>query len=267
MKALLAAILAAGAALANQNSAIIPPALQGIGIDQKLNQNLPLDLRFRDESGKSVALRSYFGQRPVVLALVYYDCPMLCTMVLNGLLRTMRAVNLSAGTDYEVVTVSFDPRETPQLAAAKKGFYVEKYRRPSGGAGWHFLTGDQPSISALTQAAGFRYKWDEKSRQFAHASGIMVATPGGRLSHYFYGLEYPPRDFRLALVEASQNRIGSPVDEILLYCFHYDAATGRYSLAVMNILRALALATVAVMLGFVFVSLRRDKRKLRSSYS
>ena len=239
----------------------IPDQLRGVGIDQRLNEQVPLDLAFRDETGGRVTLRQFFGRRPVVLALVYYNCPMLCTLVLNGLLRAMRAVNLDAGRDYEVVTVSFDPRDTPELAAAKKDSYVQKYGRASGAAGWHFLCGEENSIRALAQAAGFRYKWDERSQQFAHASGIMVLTPGGRLSRYVYGVEYAPRDLRLGLIEASAGRIGSPVDQLILYCFHYDPAKGKYSLAIMNVVRLSGIVTVGLLLGLIAATVRRDRRK------
>lgn len=251
-------VLLAGA-LAAQTA--LPPPLRDVGIDQRLNARIPLELGFRDESGAPVALRSYFGRRPVVLALVYYECPMLCTMVLNGLLKSLRAINLDAGRDFEVVTVSFDPGETPELAAAKKQSYVERYGRPTGAAGWHFLTGEEEAIRKLTQAVGFRYKYDPATNQFAHASAIMVLTPDGRLARYLYGIEYAPRDLRLALVEASAGKIGTPVDQVLLYCFHYDPATGRYSLLIMNIIRAAGVATVLALGLFMVVMFRRDRRR------
>ncbi len=262
MKAAIVLVLFAALAPAQYSrDSEIPDQLRGVAIDQRLNEQIPLDLAFRDESGNRVALRQYFRQKPVVLAFVYYTCPMLCTEVLNGLLRAMRAVTLDAGRDYEVVTVSIDPRDTPELAAAKKASYVQKYGRASGAAGWHFLTGEKSSVRALAATAGFRFKWDERSGQFAHASGIMVLTPGGRLSRYLYGLEYAPRDLRLGLVEASAGRIGSPVDQLLLYCFHYDPGKGRYSLTIMNIVRLSGIVTVALLLGFIAVTLRRDRRK------
>ena len=238
-----------------------PAPLRDVGIDQKLDEQLPLDLTFRDETGKPVQLRKYFGQKPVLLSLVYYDCPMLCTLVLNGLVRSLRAVPLDVGGQFQVVTVSFDPRETAALAAAKKETYVERYGRAQASQGWHFLTGDEASIQQLTRAVGFRYTYDEKSGQFAHATGIMVLTPTGRLARYFYGIEYSPRDLRLALVEASANKIGSVVDQLLLFCFHYDPKTGKYSLVVMNVLRIAGMGTLLALGSFMLVMFRRDRRK------
>lgn len=234
--------------------------IREVGFEQKLETQLPLDLKFRDETGREVALREYFGKRPVVLALVYYECPMLCNMILNGVASSLRVVNLDAGTDFDVVAVSFDPRETPELAAAKKEQYVEEYGRPGTASGWHFLTGDEEAIRRLTQAVGFKYFWDQESQQFAHASGVMVATPQGKLSRYFYGIEYAPRDMRLGLVEASAGRIGSPVDAILLYCFHYDPVTGKYGLVIMNVMRLAGIATVVLLAGFIVVMLRRERK-------
>lgn len=234
--------------------------IREVGFEQKLETQLPLDLRFSDEAGQEVALREYFGKRPVVLALVYYECPMLCNMILNGVASSLKVVNLDAGTDFDVVAVSFDPRETPELAAAKKEQYVQEYGRPGTASGWHFLTGDEETIRRLTQAVGFKYFWDEESQQFAHASGVMVATPQGKLSRYFYGIEYAPRDMRLGLVEASAGRIGSPVDAILLYCFHYDPVSGKYGLVIMNVMRLAGTATVVLLAGFIVVMLRRERK-------
>lgn len=234
--------------------------IREVGFDQNLNAQLPLDAKFRDEAGNTVELRQYFGKRPVVLALVYYDCPMLCTLILNGLTSSLKVVNLDAGTDFDVVAVSFDPRETAELALAKKAEYVKEYGRSGSERGWHFLTGDAEPIRRLTQAVGFKYFWDEESKQFAHASGVMVATPGGKLSKYFYGIEYAPRDVKLGLVEASEGRVGSPVDRMLLYCYHYDPVTGRYSLAVMNLIRLLGVGTVAAIALFIVMMLRRERR-------
>lgn len=238
--------------------------IREVGFEQNLNAALPLDAQFRDEAGNPVALRQYFGRRPVVLALVYYDCPMLCTLILNGLTSSLKVVNLDAGTDFDVLAVSFDPRETPELARGKKAEYVKEYGRSGAERGWHFLTGEEESIRRLTQAAGFKYYWDEESKQFAHASGVMVATPDGKLSKYLYGIDYAPRDLRLALVEASAGRIGSPVDRMLLFCYHYDPSTGKYTLAVMNIVRVLGTATVAAIGLFVFLMLRRERRTANS---
>ncbi len=237
-----------------------PEILKEIGIDQRLNESLPLDIPFRDEAGRTVALRDFFGKRPVVLALVYYNCPMLCTQVLNGLVGALNVTSLEAGRDFDVLAVSFDTRETPAMAAAKKEAYLSRYKHPAAGAGWHFLTGDAASVEALTKAVGFRYRYDEKLEQFAHASGIVVVTPDGRLARYFYGIEYAPRDLRLGLVEASAGRIGTPVDQILLYCFHYDPASGKYGPVVVNIVRLAGLATVVLIgLGILAMSRRRAR--------
>jgi protein SCO1/2 len=239
--------------------------LAGVGLEQRLGEALPLDVQFKDESGTVVPLRTYFGQRPVVLALVYYECPMLCNQVLNGLSKSLRALEFTAGHEFEVVVVSFDPRETPALAAEKKANYLARYGRPGAEQGWHFLTGPQQSIDALTAAVGFRYRYDPKSAQYAHASGIMLSTPDGRLARYYYGIDYPTRDLRLGIVEASQERIGSPVDQILLLCFHYDPSTGKYSLAVMRLVQAAGAATVLSLGGFMFFALRRERRRIAAA--
>lgn len=237
----------------------LPAALKDVGIDQHLNEQIPLDLKFRDESGKEVRLGDYFGKRPVVLALVFYQCPMLCTQILGGMTGSLKTLNFNAGRDFEVVVVSFDPRETPEMAREKREISLTQYARPGTESGWHFLTGDQPSITALTQTVGFRYAYDEQTKQFAHASGIFVATPEGKLSRYFYGVEYAPRDLRLGLVEASNHKIGSAVDQLMLYCYHYDPATGKYGAVVMNIVR---LGGVLTLLGMavLFVLMRRTSR-------
>jgi len=237
----------------------LPKALDDVGIDQKLNEQLPLDLVLRDENGQNVRLNDYFGKKPVVLALVYYQCPMLCNQVLNGMVGAFRVMSFVPGQEFEVVTVSFDPRETPALATAKKKTYVEylpEAKRAGAVTGWHFLTGDEEDIERLTEAVGFRYHFDEATNQFAHASAIYVATSGGRLARYFYGIEYAPRDLRLALIETSQNKIGSPVDQLILYCYHYDPATGRYGAAVMNMIRVGGIATL-IALGALLLLLRR----------
>ncbi len=236
------------------------PILQRVGIDQKLGASVPLDLAFRDEEGRAVRLGTYFGEKPVILSLVYYECPMLCTLILNGLVRSLRALSFTAGKEFTVLTVSFDPREGSELAAAKKQAYMRVYGRPEAERGWHFLTGEEAAIRRLTEAVGFRYAFDSETGQFAHASGIMVLTPQGRIARYFYGIEYAPRDLRLGLVEAAQGKIGSPVDQILLYCYHYDPKVGRYSLIVMNVLRLAGVATVLVLGGFLVVMFRRDRR-------
>ncbi|NUO80153.1 SCO family protein [candidate division KSB1 bacterium] len=246
---------------AQLGASVQPEILREVGIDQRLNEQLPLDLVFRDEAGQSVALQKYFGEKPVVLALVYYECPMLCTQVLNGLTESLRPLAFNVGEQFEVVTVSFDPRETPALAAAKKKGYVEKYNRAGASEGWHFLTGDSVAIRQLTEAVGFRYKLDPFTKQYAHASGIIVATPQGKLARYFYGIEYPTRDLRFALIEASENRIGNVVDQVLMYCFHYDPSTGKYSVAVINVLRVTGIATVLALGTFMLVMLRRERRQ------
>ncbi len=244
-------------------ASVLPPGLRHVGIDQNLNTQLPLGVAFRDEAGRQMPLASYFGSRPVILALVYYQCPMLCTQVLNGLVMSLRGMSLESGRDFEVVVVSIDPAETPDLAARKKAEYLRRYRKSS--TGWHFLTGAEPQIQSLASAAGFHYAYDPKTKQFAHASAIMVVTPSGRLSRYFYGIEYAPRDLRLGLVEASGNKIGSPVDQLLLYCYHYDTSTGKYSAIVMNIVR-LAGALTLLGLGLLLIWLwRRDLGRSRKA--
>jgi protein SCO1/2 len=237
-----------------------PEPLRDVGIDQHLDAPLPLDLTFRDEQGASVRLGQYFGDKPVIVTLVYYECPMLCTLVLNGLVRAMNALAFDAGKEFEVVTVSFNPADTPALAAAKKESYLRSYPRPGAAAGWHFLTGDQAAIDALTRALGFRYRWVPEQRQYAHAAGIVVATPQGRLARYFYGLEYSARDLRLGLVEASQGKIGSPVDTVLLYCFAYDPVSGTYAATALNAIRIGGVVTVLALGGFLVTSVRRERR-------
>ncbi|HEX8843644.1 MAG TPA: SCO family protein [Pyrinomonadaceae bacterium] len=241
----------------------LPTALQEVRIEQRLNEQLPLDLKFKDETGRTVELRDYFnGPKPVVLSLVFYKCPMLCNQILTGLMAALRAQNFTAGREFEVITASFDPRETPEDAAEKKRDYLARYNRPGAEKGWHFLTGDAESIRRLTDAVGFRYHYDEKTNQFAHASGIMVLTPGGKLSRYFYGVEYNPRDLRLGLVEASDGKIGSVVDQLLLYCYHYDPATGRYGPVVMNFMRLGSIVTIVGLVGLVLILRRRKKATL-----
>jgi protein SCO1/2 len=242
------------------SAAGMPELLQEVGLDQKLNAQIPLNLTFKDESGRTVKLGDYFGKRPVILTLNYFECPMLCTEVLNGLTGAMKTLNFSIGKDFDVVTVSFDPRDTPELARAKKANYVERYHRDGAVEGWHFLTGNEPEISMLTRAVGFRYAFNKAVGQYAHASGIMVLTPEGRLSRYFYGIEYAPRDLKLALMESADHKIGSPVDQLLLACFHYDPASGKYSLAVMRVVRASGVATLLLIGGAVVMLRRRERR-------
>jgi protein SCO1/2 len=244
-------------------ASVLPPALRNVSLDQRLNQQVPLDLQFRDESGRELPLSSYFGRRPVILALVYYQCPMLCTQILNGLTISLRGMSLESGRDFEVVTVSIDPTETPELAARKKDQYLRRYAR--GSAGWHFLTGAEPQIRQLASAVGFRYAYDPRTKQYAHASAIMVLTPAGKLSKYFYGIEYASRDLRLGLVEASEEKIGTPVDQLLLYCYHYDPHTGKYSAIVMNIVRLAGALTLAIFVPLLIWAWRRDLRRDRQA--
>jgi protein SCO1/2 len=236
-----------------------------VGIDQRLNEQVPLDLVFRDEDGKEVRLGDCLGGKPTILVLAYYRCPMLCTQVLNGLVDGLRGVPFDIGNQFNVVTVSFDARETYPLAAAKKANYVEQYGRPNAAVGWHFLTGEQEAIDRLAQAVGFRYQYDSKHDQFAHGSGIMVLTPQGKLARYFYGISYNPRDLRFALVDASENKVGSPVDKLLLLCYHYDPATGKYTTEAMSFVRLSGLLTLLILGAFLLVSFRRDWLKSRKT--
>jgi protein SCO1/2 len=242
-------------------SAARPGILAKIAIDQKIGQQLPLDLPFVDDRGRQVTLADYFGRaskRPVVLALVYYECPMLCTQVLNGLVSAVGVLNLEVGRDFDVVAVSFNPKEGPGLAAQKKANYVERYGRPQSADGWHFLTGSQDSITRLTDAVGFRYELDKEIGQFAHGAAVEVITPKGTIAKYYYGIEYSPRDLRLGLVEASEERIGSLIDDVLLFCYHYDPASGKYGPAVLRMVRAAGVATIFAIAAFLTVSLRRE---------
>jgi protein SCO1/2 len=239
----------------------LPAALQNVGFEPPLNGQVPLTLEFRDETGREVHLGDYFGRKPVVLALVYYGCPMLCNQVEQGVVGSLKMLSFNAGRDFEVVFVSFDPRETPEMAAQKKVSALSRYGRPDTAAGWHFLTGSKESIDAVTHAANFRYSFSEKTGIFAHASGIMLLTPDGRISRYFYGVEYPSRDVRLGLVDASAGKIGNPIDHLLLYCFQYDPSTARYSATILRIVRLGGLLTIfAMVLGFVIFR-RRDARR------
>ncbi|MGZ4788951.1 MAG: SCO family protein [Terriglobales bacterium] len=237
-----------------------PDVLKKVGIEQRLNQQIPLDLKFRDESGREVKLGDYFGQRPVVLSMVYYECPMLCGEVLNGEASVFSALKFDIGKEFEVVTVSFDPTETPDLARAKKHNFVARYGRPGGDQGWHFLTGDKASIDALTKAVGFNYAWDRDTKQFAHAAAIMVVTPDGRLAQYFYGVEYSPKDLRFGLVQASQNKIGNVVDQVLLYCYHYDPRTGKYGPVISRALSIGGGLTVLILGGFLIIMFRLEPK-------
>lgn len=242
----------------------LPGPLADVGFDQRLGEQVPLDLEFLDETGRRVQLEQYFGERPVVLALVYYDCPMLCSMVLNGMVGGLRALDFDPGTEFEVLVVSFDPDESPELAGTAKQTYLERYDRPGTETGWHFLTGDQAAIQALTRSVGFRYVYLPEEDQFAHAAGILALTPEGRVARYYYGVEYAPRDLRLGLVEAADSRIGSMVDQVLLYCFHYDPTTGRYSAVAMNILRLAAGITLVFLGIFLLRQWLRERRHLHT---
>jgi protein SCO1/2 len=245
------------------SASAVPAPLRDIGFDQKIGDMVPLETAFRDEAGRDVRLGDYFGKRPVVMVFAYYDCPMLCTLVINGLSVALNLLSLNPHQDFEIVTISFNPHDTPATATAKKAAYLERYRRPGADAGWHFLTGERASIDRITSAAGFRYAWDERTRQFAHPTGVLVLTPEGRLARYLFGIEYGPRDLRFAIVEASAGRIGSPADALLLYCYHYDPTTGRYGIAIMRVIRIAGAVTVLALGCFIFVMLRRERPILR----
>jgi len=236
-----------------------PPYLQNVGIEQHLNGQVPPDLTFVDDTGRTVKLGDYFGHKPLILNLVYYNCTMLCGEALAGLAASMKMVKFNVGDEFDVITVSFNPRETPAIAAAKKQDYLKRYGRPGAASGWHFLTGPAESINALTKAVGFQYQYDSNSNQYAHATAIMVLTPQGRISRYFYGVDYPPKDLRMGLVEASQGKIGNAVDAVLLYCYHYDPTTGKYGAIVTNILKLGAGFTVLLLGGLIFILWRMDK--------
>jgi protein SCO1 len=240
----------------------LPQILKDVGFDQRLNEPVPLDVVFHDEEGREVKLGDYFGAKPVVLVMAYFRCPMLCTQVLNGLVEGLRETRLTMGQDFRVLTVSFDPSDSPKMAAAKKQNYIRAYGDPQAAADWHFLTGTQASIDRLARAVGFRYAYDATSDQYAHAAGIVVLTPAGKISRYFYDVHYSGRDLRLGLVEASQNRIGTAIDQVLLFCFHYDPTAGRYGAAVLNLVRVGGVLTV-VCLGLLFAGLIRGERRRR----
>lgn len=250
------------AAVVDVQAAWRPEILRRVGVDQQLGSQVPLDILFRDEVGRPATLRQLSG-KPVILALVYYQCPSLCNLVLNGVLRSAKSLSLSAGTDFEIVAVSFDARETPAMAAAKKAAYVKEYARQGSEVGWHFLTGAQTSSKMLADSVGFHFAYDPVTNQFAHGSAIIILTPDGKVAKYFYGVQYPARDLRLGLVEASQHRIGSIVDQVMLYCYHYDPSNGKYGFVIMNVLRVAGLVTVAVLAGFMFFMFRRDFRQRR----
>ena len=241
-----------------QDIGVRPDLLKEVGVDQKLNESVPLDLTFRDENGATVTLAQFFGGKPVILSLVYYNCPMLCTQVLNGIERSLKDVPMDIGNQFNVVTVSIDPTERPALASAKRALYAGLYGRPGAVQGWHFLTGDEPQIKQLANAVGFRYAYDAQSKQFAHASAIMMLTPTGKISRYLYGIQYSSRDLRLGLVDASGGKIGTPVDQILLFCYHYDPATGKYSVLISRIIKAAGVFTILVMAIGIFLLARSE---------
>lgn len=242
-----------------------PGLLSQVGMEQRIGQPVPLDLPFVDETGAAVTLGDYFGTRPVVLALVYYECPMLCTQVLNGLVTAIGVINFDVGREFDVVVVSFNPKEGPGLAAQKKAAYVERYGRPQTAGGWHFLTGSASSIARLTEAIGFKYALDAETGQYAHGPAIEVLTPKGTIARYFYGIEYSARDLRFGLIEASEERIGSAVDDVLLLCYHYDPATGKYGAAILDMVRVGGIATMLAFVTFVVISVRRERALARSA--
>jgi protein SCO1 len=241
-----------------QDIGVRPSLLKEVGIDQKLNQSIPLDLEFRDEHGKPVRLGEYFGQKPVILSMVYYNCPMLCTQVLNGLESSLKLIPMDIGKQFNVVTVSIDPTERPVLAEAKQALYTGLYGRPDAAQGWHFLTGDEQQVRRLANALGFRYAYDPDSKQFAHASAIMLLTPEGKISRYFYGIQFPSRDMRLGLVEASEGKIGTPVDQVLLFCYHYDPSTGKYGLLISRLVQLAGAVTVLAIASLVLVLYKKE---------
>jgi protein SCO1/2 len=260
---LLAALVLSGAASVNPRALEAPPALKEVGFDQKLGATLPLDAPFVDEAGREVRLGDYFGKKPVVLNLVYFDCPMLCTVSLNGLESALQVLAFLPGREFELVTISFDAKEGPALAAQKKRAHLTRLQRTGAEAGWHFLTGRPAAIQAVSRAVGFRYAWDEETHQFAHPAGLVVLTPDGRIARYLFGIEYAPKDLRLALVEAADGKVGGPVDQLLLYCYRYDPVTGRYGPAIMGILRLAAGLTMLALFGFIFLAWRRERRAAR----
>jgi len=249
-----------------ETKTVAPPGLTGVGIDQRLGEQVPLDLTFQDETGKNVKIGDYFKTgRPVLLSIVYYQCPMLCGEVLNGESAAMKVLKFTPGKEYEAVTVSIDPREKPELAAAKKQTYIKRLGRPEAAAGWHFLVGQQPQIDALANAVGWHYHYDPKTDQFAHAAGIMLITPEGKLAQYYYGVEFSARDMQLGIIESSKNHIGSLADQVLLYCYHYDPRTGKYGAVITRIVRLAGAITIFVLSGFLIVLFRREPHSVKSA--
>jgi len=260
------AILTLALALIHANVATVfahddqrPTALRDVTFDQKLNQPVPLDLTFRDESGKIVSLADYIKERPVILSFVYFKCRDLCPLLLDGIVRSLRALSFQVGYEFDVLTVSFDPSDTPALAAAKKADIARQYGRAGATAGWHFLTGNEDSIRKLTQSVGFHYTYDAKTGEFGHATGIVLLTRSGKTARYYYGIDFSPRDLRLGLIEAAANKIGSPIDQLLLFCYHYDPATGKYGLLITRVIRLAAAATVLILGSFIVIMLRRER--------
>lgn len=235
--------------------------IRQVNFEQKLEEQVPLDLPFVDSNGQTVRLGDYLGQKPVILSLGYYECPMLCSLVRNGLFESLKALDFSVGEEFELVIVSIDPRETPEIAEMKRQSSLVEYGRSMSGEGWHFLVGEEPAIGALAEAIGFRYAYDPKLDQYAHPSGIVILTPEGKIARYFYGIDYPARDLRLGLVEAADNKIGSPIDQLLLMCYHYDPVSGEYTLLIMNIIRAVGMLTVVGLAGFVYFLLKREPNR------
>lgn len=238
-----------------------PPVLKDVGIDQLLSNQVPLDLEFKDETGKTVKLADYFKDKPVVLSLVYYDCPQLCNLTLNGLMNVLKTLPMKPGKEFVSLVVSFDPKEQPQLASEKRNTYLQKLADPDASAGWHFLTGDEAAIQALTKSVGFRYVWDPVSKQYAHTSALIVLTPEGKVSRYFYGFEYPPRDVRFGLLDASGGKIGSLADQVILYCYQYDPVRGTYGLVLMRLTRIFAVITIITLVALILFLRHKTKQK------
>ena len=238
-----------------------PPVLKDVGIDQLLNNQVPLDLEFKDETGRTVKLGEYFKGKPVVLSLVYYDCPQLCNLVLNGLMNVLKTLPMQPGKDFEAVTVSFDPKEKPELASQKRDTYLQKLANPDANNGWHFLTGEEEAIKLLTRSVGFRFVWDPFSKQYAHSSALIVITPEGKVSRYFYGFEFPPRDVRFGLLDASGGKIGSLADQIILYCYQYDPTRGTYNLVLMRLMRIFGGVTIVTLIALILFLRHKTKKK------
>ena len=247
-------------------ASVRPPYLENVGIEQRLDAQVPPDLAFVDDTGRAVKLGDYFGKKPLILNLVYYTCPMLCGEALAGLSASMKVIKFDVGNQFDVITVSFNPRETQEMAAAKKKEYVKRYGRAGAEQGWHFLTGPPESINALTKAVGFQYQYDAAKNQYAHATAIMVLTPQGHIARYFYGVEFPPKDLRLGLVEASSGKIGNPVDQVLLYCYHYDPAVGKYGAVVSNMLKVGGALTILLIAGLLLILFRLERSAPRSGW-